>query len=63
MSNIDDKKRIILLEATIREILRIDNDAEADQTGSMGFDTALDGSLREQWHRIRRKAMHLLDLQ
>lgn len=60
MSTSDDKKRIVLLEATLREILRIDKDAEADQAGSMGFDTALDGELLKQWKRIRSRAQNLL---
>jgi hypothetical protein len=60
MSDIDDKRRIVLLEATLREILRINSDAEADKAGSMGFDTALDGQLLRQWKSIKRKAQHLL---
>lgn len=60
MSKINDRRRVALLEATLREILRIDREAEADTVGSLGFDTALDGLLLKQWRDIRRKAEHLL---
>ena len=60
MSSLDDKKRIALLEGTLREILRIDHEADIDPHGSMGFDTALDGELLKQWQRIRSRAKNLL---
>ncbi len=60
MKSVDDKRRIALLEATLREIIRIDKEAETDQFGSMSMETSLDGQLLKQWRNIKRKAEHLL---
>lgn len=59
MSSLNDKQRVALLEATLREILRIEREAATDRT-SVGFDAALDGKLLRQWLDIKRKAEHLL---
>ena len=61
MSDLNDQRRIALLESTLREILRIDREAEADKAGgSVPLDTALDGSLLRRWRNIRRKAESLV---
>lgn len=54
-----DEQRIALLEATLREILRINRTADEDNH-SMGFETALEGRLLAEWKSIRRKAERLL---
>lgn len=60
MNNDNDARRIALLEATLREMLRINREAEADTVGSMGMETSLDGQLLKQWRSIRRKAESLV---
>lgn len=55
----EDARRAALLEATLREILRIDKEAASSDT-SICYDDALDGKLLSDWQRIRSKATHLL---
>lgn len=51
-----------LLEATLREILSIDKTAENDpnKDGSMSYDLALDGPLRQRWRLAKHRATTLL---
>jgi hypothetical protein len=63
MNNIDDKRQIALLEATLREILRINREATYDKGGSMDLETALEGELLVRWQDIKKKARTLLGTQ
>lgn len=61
MTDDDAKRRLALLESTLREILRINKDATADAGGgSADMETALDGKLLTRWKNIRRKAESLV---
>jgi hypothetical protein len=57
----DDVKKVALLESTLREILKIDEEAGKGNTpGSMPFYYSLDGDLRYRWIDIRHRARELL---
>lgn len=59
--NDDERRRMALLESTLREILRINKDATTDVGGgSADLETALDGKLLTRWRNIRRRAEHLV---
>ena len=58
----NDSQKAALLESTLREILRIDEEAAAGtRPGCMPFQYALSGQLRYRWIDIRVKAKQLLD--
>ena len=55
------EQKAALLESTLREILRIDEEAaRGDRPGSTPFQYALSGDLRYRWIDIRVKARKLL---
>ena len=56
----DDSKKVVLLESTLREILRINDAASKGSTGSIPLETALYGDLFYSWIDIREKAKLLL---
>lgn len=58
----EERSRMALLEATLREILSIDKTAENDpnKDGSMSYDLALDGPLRQRWRLAKHRATTLL---
>lgn len=56
--NLEQEKA--LLEATVREFLRIAEAAETEKS-CVAFEDALDGRLRDEWVSIRRKAKYLLE--
>jgi hypothetical protein len=59
---INDAQKVALLESTLREILRLDEEAgRGNKPGSMPFRYALSGDLRLRWIDIRVKAQQLLD--
>jgi predicted metal-dependent peptidase len=60
VTDLDRKRRIAMLEATLRELLAIDAAAAIDTTGSMPADQALDGALLARYRRMKRKAEALL---
>ena len=58
----NDTQKIALLEATLREILKVDEDAaKGNVPGCMPFQYALDGELRYRWIDIKMKAKQLLN--
>jgi hypothetical protein len=58
----DDAKKVVLLESTLREILRIDEEAgKGNAPGSVPFYYSLDGDLRYRWIDIRHRAKELLE--
>jgi hypothetical protein len=57
----DDSKKVVLLESTLREVLRINDEAaKGDEPGSIPFECALEGDLLYRWIDIREKAKGLL---
>ena len=60
MSDLEKQKKIALLEATLREILRLEKIASTDLT-AIAFDDIFDGGRNEQeWKNIRRRAARLV---
>ena len=59
MNDIELRKRVALLEATLREMLRI-ADAAAQCPICVPFDTALEGEHERQWAGIVARARGLL---
>lgn len=58
----NDAQKAALLESTLREILRLDEEAgKGNRPGCMPFQYALSGELRYRWIDIRVKAKQLLD--
>ncbi len=56
------EQKAALLESTLREILRLDEEAaRGDRPGCMPFQYALEGELRYRWIDIRVKARKLLN--
>jgi hypothetical protein len=59
--HMDDSKKVVLLESTLREILRINEEAGKNAAyGSIPLECALDGTLLYRWIDIREKAKGLL---
>ena len=57
----DDSKKVVLLESTLREILSINDAAsKGNEPGSIPLECALEGSLLYRWIDIREKAKGLL---
>ena len=57
----DDRTKVALLEGTLKEILRINEEAgKGCNPGSMPFECALEGKLFYEWLDIREKAKGLL---
>lgn len=57
----DDSKKVVLLESTLREILSINDAAgKGNAPGCLPLEVALDGSLLWRWVDIREKAKGLL---
>ena len=55
-------QKAALLESTLREILRLDEEAgKGERAGCMPFQYALSGELRYRWIDIRVKAKKLLN--
>jgi hypothetical protein len=58
-SDLDKQRRINLLEATLREIMRLKREADNDQS-AVSFDDIFDaGRSDREWKSILRKAEHL----
>ena len=58
----NDAQKAVLLEATLKEILALDEEAaKGNRPGCMPFQYALSGELRYRWIDIRVKARQLLD--
>ncbi len=56
------EQKAALLESTLREILRLDEEAASGiRPGCMPFQYALEGELRYRWIDIRVKAKKLLN--
>lgn len=57
----DDSRKVVLMEATLREILKINDAAiKGDVPGSIPLECALEGDLLYRWIDIREKAKRLL---
>jgi hypothetical protein len=57
----NDAQKAALLEATLKEILSLDEEAaKGNRPGCMPFQYALSGELRYRWIDIRVKAKQLL---
>ena len=57
----EDSKKVVLLESTLREILSINEKASTGSSpGSIPLECALEGDLLYRWIDIREKAKGLL---
>jgi hypothetical protein len=57
----NDAQKVALLEGTLREVLRINDEASKGHTpGSLPLEVSLEGSLLYAWIDVREKAKGLL---
>lgn len=57
--SLDQERENALLKATLREILRISDEAEKDGP-NIAFEDALEGRLLKEWRSIKRRALSLI---